>query len=60
MGGLGPMGFQQKVMSLQYANDILLFSYSEDRYIRTLKFLLYVFKLASGLKINFNKSFVIV
>ena len=45
---------------LQYADDTLLFCKSEEGYISNLKVLLYGFELASGLKINFDESFVLV
>ena len=57
---LGPEGFSQKVLSLQYVDETLLFCRTEEHYLRTLKVLVYGFEMASGLKINFNKSCVFV
>lgn len=45
-------------LSLQYADDTLVFVNTNLATIRALKILLYVFELASGLKINSNKSFI--
>lgn len=45
-------------MYLQYVDDTLLFINTDVVAIRTLKILLYGFELASGVKINFNKSFI--
>lgn len=56
--GIGPEGFSQKVLSLQYAEDTLLFYTAKQDYLTTLKLILYGSELASGLKINFNKSYV--
>jgi len=58
--GLGPLGFQKQVVSLQYADDTLLFCKSEEEYIRSLKLLLYGSELASSLNSNFDKSSVIL
>lgn len=58
--GLGHEGFHNKVVSLQYVDETLLFCSSDDRSIMSLKLLLYGFELASGLKISFDKSSVIV
>jgi len=43
---------------LQYAEDTLLFYTAKQDYLTTLKLILYGSELASGLKINFNKSYV--
>ena len=58
--GLGPIGFQKQVVSLQHVDDTLLLCESEKNYIRSFKLLFYGFELASGLNINFGKSSVIV
>lgn len=44
------------VISLQYANDTIIFSDIEGKYLRTLKCCLILFKSLSGMKINFDKS----
>lgn len=54
--GLGPNNFMGNLLSLQYTDDTLLFINIDEDSIRNLKLLLYGFKLASGLKINFHKS----
>jgi hypothetical protein len=52
LDGLRPRG----VVSLQYADDTLLFSSTEDRCIRNLKGVLKLFERVSGMRINFHKS----
>ena len=51
--GLGLMGFSQKVLSLQYANDTLLFCKADKEQLVILNLLLYGFELASGLNLIF-------
>ena len=51
--GLGLMGFSQKVLSLQYANDTLLFCKAAKEQLVILNLLLYGFELASGLNLIF-------
>ena len=43
---------------MQYADDTIIFSNPDCKYIASLKFLLYAFESLSGLKINFHKSSV--
>jgi hypothetical protein len=44
------------VLSLQYADDTLLFSDHDPNRIRNLKIVLTLFEKVSGMRINFNKS----
>lgn len=55
---MSPYNFNGRHLYLQYVDDTLLFINTDVVAIRTLKILLYGFELASGLKINFNKSFI--
>jgi hypothetical protein len=45
-----------RVLTLQYANDKLLFSVCESTYLSNLKLVLNLFEKVSGMKINFHKS----
>jgi hypothetical protein len=45
-----------RIMTLQYADDTILFSSSGSRELRNLKFILILFEKVSGMKINFDKS----
>ncbi|XP_020266271.1 uncharacterized protein LOC109841739 [Asparagus officinalis] len=56
---LGPINMSQKVCCLQYADDTLVFCKNKRKQLTVLKLILYCFELASGLKINFNKSLLI-
>jgi hypothetical protein len=44
------------ILTLQYANDTLLFSSCDMYHLRYLKCVLMPFERVSGMKINFNKS----
>jgi hypothetical protein len=44
------------IVSLQYADDTLLFSDCEPGYLRNLRIVLSLFENISGMRINFNKS----
>jgi hypothetical protein len=44
------------VISLQYADDSILFLENEGAYARNLKHILTCFELMSGMRINYNKS----
>jgi len=46
------------MISLHYADDILLFVPEDSRSLVSLKLLLYEFEMMTGLKINFHKFFV--
>jgi len=48
------------VAILQYADDTIVFLKNDMHKARNMKLLLYVYEMMSGLKINFNKSEVIV
>lgn len=52
--GLG--NFDNGILTLQYADDTILFSMPQLEKIRNLKLILYLFENVSGLNINFNKS----
>lgn len=56
--GLSPFNFNGRLLSLQYVDDILLFINTNMAAMRSLKILLHNFELPSGLKIDFNKSFI--
>ena len=56
--GIGRESFSQKVLTLQHADDTLLFSKANQEYSTTLKLILYGFELACRLKINFSWSYV--
>ena len=58
--GIQPSGFEEEVISLQHADGTLLFCQINNDYILALKLILYCNELVSGLKINFNKSSVIL
>lgn len=53
ISGLG--GFENVIVSLQYADDTILFSTTDYEKLRNLKLLLYLFEKVSGLKINICK-----
>lgn len=57
--GLSTNNYMGTLFSLQYADDTLLFVNTSMENTRYLKFLLYGFVLASGLKINFSKVWFI-
>jgi hypothetical protein len=44
------------ILDLQYADDTLLFSSCDPKYLRNLKCVLMLFERVSGMKINFHKS----
>jgi hypothetical protein len=44
------------VMALQYIDDTLIFSSTDDRCLRNLKGVLMLFERVSGMRINFHKS----
>jgi len=44
------------IVSLQYADDTILFSRIEEEYTRNLKSILIWFEQLSGMRINFHKS----
>ena len=55
-----PHLIQGGITHLQYADDTIILTGCEDKYIKVMKFLLYCFEWMSGLKINYHKSEVIV
>lgn len=48
--------FDNSIVTLQYADDTLLFSVTNNVKLANLKLLLYLFENASSLNINFSKS----
>jgi hypothetical protein len=44
------------ILSLQYADDTILFSSAEESHIRNLKYILMWYEQISGMRINFHKS----
>jgi hypothetical protein len=58
--GLVPHLVEGGLSHLQYANDIVIFLALEEQSILHTKFLLYCFENMSGLKLNYQKSDVIV
>lgn len=48
------------VTSLQYADDTIVLCSPQPHFVATLKLIIYGFENMSGLKINFNKSLVIL
>jgi hypothetical protein len=54
--GLGNELIQGGVISLQYADDTILFVDKEEEYARNLKWILACFEIMSGLRINYHKS----
>ena len=58
--GLVPHLIEGGITHLQYADDTVLFLELDDSSIATAKFLLYCFEAMSGLKINYQKSEVLV
>jgi hypothetical protein len=58
--GLVPHLVEGGLSHLQYANDIVIFLALEEQSILHTKFLLYCFENMSGLKVNYQKSDVIV
>lgn len=58
--GLVPHLVSGGLTHLQYADDTILFMTNSDENIITVKFLLYCYEAMSGLKINYQKSEVIV
>jgi hypothetical protein len=46
----------QEILTLQHADDTLLFASSDDECIRNLKIILMLFEKVSGMRINFHKS----
>jgi hypothetical protein len=46
----------QEILTLQHADDTLLFASSDDECIRNLKIVLMLFEKVSGMRINFHKS----
>jgi hypothetical protein len=55
----GLLGELRRGVSLQYADDTLLFSTPENETLRNLKGVLMIFEQVSGMRINFHKSEVI-
>ena len=58
--GLGPAGYEKKVITIQYVDDTLIFRKVDRHQLTDLKLALYGFGLVSGLRINFDKSSVII
>ena len=58
--GLVPHLIEGGITHLQYADDTVLFLELEEASIATIKFLLYCYEAMSGLKINYEKSEVLV
>jgi hypothetical protein len=58
--GLVPHLVQGGLTHLQYADDTILFMTNNDQNVITTKFILHCFEAMSGLKINYQKSEVIV
>ena len=44
------------ILSLQYADDTILFSLAEEIHIRNSKYILMWYEQVSGMRINFHKS----
>ena len=55
---VGSFPWPNDIVSLHYADDILLLVLGDIRFLISLKLLLYEFETMMGLKINFHKSFV--
>jgi Reverse transcriptase (RNA-dependent DNA polymerase) len=53
------LSHQQKIMHLQYIDDILLFIKTDPKMVERVKWSLRIFEGISGLTINFAKSEVI-
>jgi hypothetical protein len=54
--GLGNEIIEDGVISLQYANDTILFVDKNLEYAENLKWILTCFELMSGMRINYHKS----
>jgi hypothetical protein len=54
--GLGEDLIEGSVVSLQYADDTILFLGKEEAYARNLKWILTCFEMMSGMRINYHKS----
>jgi hypothetical protein len=54
--GLGEDLIEGGVVSLQYADDTILFIEKEKTYARNLKWILTWFEMMSGMRINYHKS----
>jgi hypothetical protein len=54
--GLGEDLIEGGVVSLQYADDTILFIEKEKTYARNLKWILTCFEMMSGMRINYHKS----
>lgn len=54
--GVGTNFREHGVISLQYADDIILFSVPDEEQLKNLKGTLAWFEHISGMRINFNKS----
>lgn len=52
--GLG--NFDNEIISLQYADDTMIFSVTDIDKVRNLKLHVFLFEDISGLKINFSKT----
>jgi hypothetical protein len=57
--GLLPEFRREGILSLQYADDTILFSNPEEQYLRNLKSSLVLFETLSGMRINYHKSEII-
>jgi hypothetical protein len=54
--GLGSDLVDNGVISLQYADDTILFMEKNETYAQNLKWILTCFELMSGMRINYHKS----
>ena len=54
--GFDDFSITRQVLSLHFTDDTLIFLKADKQYLNTLKFILYAYELATGLKINFQKS----
>jgi hypothetical protein len=54
--GLGENIVEGGVISLQYADDTILFVDKEEEYARNLKWTLTCFEMLSGIRVNYHKS----
>lgn len=57
--GLGTYIIPRGVMSLQYANDTIIFLEKDTKRARNLKDILSYFQMMSGMRINYNKSEIV-
>jgi hypothetical protein len=57
--GLGNEIIEDGVISLQYANDTILFVDKNLEYAENLKWILTCFELMSGMRINYHKSEIV-